>query len=121
MGAIGSIRIGNKKIGPDQPTYIIFEVASTHENNWQIAKNYVNQAKEVGANALKFQLFETEKLLNPISSIFSRDLTGILSVHDYGDQRSQISFSISSLFDTGGITVVTEPLNSYLPQAKNIA
>ena len=64
-----AIKIGQRLVGPDFPAYIIFEVASTHGNNWEIAKNYVKQAKKVGADAVKFQLFEADKLLNPISSM----------------------------------------------------
>ena len=64
-----AIKIGQKIVGPGYPTYIIFEVASTHAKDWTIAKNYVKQAQEVGADAIKFQLFTADTLLNPISSI----------------------------------------------------
>src|SRR3990167_6517220 len=63
------IKIGKRSVGPGYPCYIIFEVASTHENDWIIAKKYVEQAKEAGADAVKFQLFTADNLLNPISSI----------------------------------------------------
>lgn len=69
MSKIQPIKIGNRNVGQGFPTYVIFEVASTHANNWDIAKDYVQQAKEAGADALKFQLYEADKLLNPISSI----------------------------------------------------
>jgi len=62
-------KIGSRKLGPGHPTYIIFEVASTHENNWKIAKDYVDQAKEAGADAVKFQLFTADKLLNPLTPL----------------------------------------------------
>lgn len=51
-------------------TYIIFEVASTHENDWETAKNYVAQAADAGADALKFQLFSVDKLLAPLMPAF---------------------------------------------------
>lgn len=63
------IKIGRHLVGPGYPTYIIFEIASTHSNNWDIAKDYIKLAKEAGADALKFQLFNADKLLNPISSL----------------------------------------------------
>lgn len=61
------MRIGKKTIGPGNPTYIIFEVASTHANNWKLAQEYVKQARSVGADAVKFQLFQADKLLNPLT------------------------------------------------------
>ena len=67
MKKIRPIKIASRKVGPGLPVYIIFEVASTHQNNWDIARDYVDQAKEVGADAVKFQLFEADKLLNPLT------------------------------------------------------
>lgn len=61
------IRIGKRKIGSGHPTYIIFEVASTHGNDWEMAKRYVDQAAATGADALKFQLFTADALLNPLT------------------------------------------------------
>lgn len=61
------IHIGKRLVGPGQPTYIIFEVASTHNNDLEMAKNYVDQAVMVGADALKFQLFTADALLNPLT------------------------------------------------------
>jgi len=71
-----SVKIGRREVGPGRPCYIIFEVASTHENNWKIARNYVDQAKEVGADAVKFQLFEADKVLNPLTP-------GLKATYDY--------------------------------------
>ncbi len=62
-----TIQIGRKLIGPGQPTYIIFEVASTHANDWTLAQTYVEQARASGADAVKFQLFKADELLNPLT------------------------------------------------------
>src|SRR3989344_7816086 len=62
-------KTGNRLIGLGQPPYVIFEVASTHANDWTLAENYVKQAKDAGADAIKFQLFTADGLLNPISSM----------------------------------------------------
>lgn len=61
-----TIHIGKRKVGSGYPTYVIFEVASTHGNDWEMARNYVDQAATAGADALKFQLFEVDKLLVPL-------------------------------------------------------
>src|SRR3990167_4924020 len=76
MKKIKPIKIGSRFVGTGYPVYIIFEVASTHANDWEIAKRYVSQAKEAGADALKFQLFEADKLLNPLTS-------GLKGTYDY--------------------------------------
>jgi N,N'-diacetyllegionaminate synthase len=69
---IRPLKIGRKLVGPGYPSYLIFEVASTHENSWKIAKEYVEQAKEAGADALKFQLFTADGLLNPLATYLTK-------------------------------------------------
>lgn len=76
MNKIQPIKIGDRKVGPGLPAYIIFEVASTHANDWKIAKDYVKQAKDAGANALKFQLFTADGILNPLTP-------GLKGTYDY--------------------------------------
>lgn len=71
-----TVRIGNHFVGEGHPTYIIFEVASTHGNDWEIAKNYVDQATTVGADAIKFQLFTADGLINPLTP-------GLRGTYDY--------------------------------------
>src|SRR3989338_4509236 len=63
------IHIDSRKGGSGCQPYVIFEVASTHQNDWVLAENYVRQAKDTGADAIKFQLFTADGLLNPISSM----------------------------------------------------
>ena len=62
-----TVRIGKRLVGPGQPAYIICEVASTHGNDWEMAREYVEQAAMAGADALKFQLFEADKLVLPLT------------------------------------------------------
>ncbi len=49
----------NKKV------YVIAEIGSNHDGNLNQAKLMIEKAKEAGANAVKFQTFKAEKLLNP--------------------------------------------------------
>ncbi|SCY86653.1 N-acetylneuraminate synthase family protein [Alkaliphilus peptidifermentans] len=58
------IKIGDKYIGYGYPTYIIAEVGSNHDGNLDNAKGYILKAKEIGADAIKFQAFTAENLVN---------------------------------------------------------
>ena len=58
------VKIGNKKIGEDHPTYIIAEIGSNHDRNFKIAKKLIDIAADAGADAVKFQSFKAEKLFS---------------------------------------------------------
>lgn len=102
-----SIKIGQREAGPGKPCYIIFEVASTHENNWNIARDYVSQAKEVGADAVKFQLFEADKLLNPLTP-------GLKGTYDYfktAETPRKWFPKLKELCDRAGIDLLCTPFD----------
>jgi N,N'-diacetyllegionaminate synthase len=107
MSFVNPIKIGEKYLGRGYPSYIIFEVASTHGNDWNIAKAYVRQAKKAGADALKFQLFRAEGLLNPIT-------TGLKSTYDFF-KKSEIPLEwfpkLIKLCDESGIDFLCTPFD----------
>lgn len=50
------IKIGNFIIGESKPTFIIAEIGNNHNGNLGLAKKLVDQAKNSGADCVKFQL-----------------------------------------------------------------
>ena len=46
-------------------TYVIAEIGVNHNNNLEIAKKLIKEAKLAGADAVKFQTFSAEKLVIP--------------------------------------------------------
>jgi N-acetylneuraminate synthase/N,N'-diacetyllegionaminate synthase len=58
------VKIGNKKVGKEHPTYIIAEIGSNHDGNIKIAKKMIDKAADAGADAVKFQTFKAEKLFS---------------------------------------------------------
>lgn len=58
-----NFKIGNKIIGGDQPAFIIAEVGSNFNGDLNKAKELVDLAVEVGADAVKFQSFIAEKII----------------------------------------------------------
>ena len=63
------MKIGTKKIGSGNPTYIIAEAGINHNGDINIAKKLIKEASRCGADAIKFQTIITDELfsnkLNP--------------------------------------------------------
>ena len=56
------VKIGSDVIGDGQPTFIVAEAGINHNGDINLAKQLIVQAKEAGANAVKFQAFKAELL-----------------------------------------------------------
>jgi len=67
------VKIGNKKIGGDNPTYIIAEIGSNHNKDKKIAKKMIDKAAEAVVDAVKFQTFQADKLYSKKTPKFSKD------------------------------------------------
>ena len=52
----GSIRIGERAIGRDEPCYIIAEIGNNHNGSLDMAKLLIDLAAEAGADCAKFQM-----------------------------------------------------------------
>ena len=51
----GSITISGRRIGPDQPCFLIAEVAQAHDGSLGAAHAYIDATADAGADAVKFQ------------------------------------------------------------------
>ena len=67
------VKIGNKKIGGNNPTYIIAEIGSNHNKDKKIAKKMIDKAAEAGVDAVKFQTFLADKLYSKKTPKFLKD------------------------------------------------
>lgn len=56
------VKVGSKNIGKKEPTFVIAEVGSNHDQKMGQAKQLIDVAHEAGADAVKFQLYEAEDL-----------------------------------------------------------
>jgi sialic acid synthase SpsE len=55
------VNIGRDKVGLNHPCYIVAEIGSNHNQDWELALKHIDAAVEAGANAVKFQTFKAER------------------------------------------------------------
>ena len=62
MKAVMKIDIFSRKIGDDEPCFIIAEAGVNHNGDVNLAK-LIDAAKAAGADAVKFQTFHTDNMV----------------------------------------------------------
>ena len=58
------VNIGGRKLGLDEPTYFIADIAANHDGNLGRALELMTLAKEAGADCAKFQHFQAETIVS---------------------------------------------------------
>ena len=61
------IAIDNKKIGINQPVFIIAEAGVNHNGDLEMAKQLIDVAAKAGADAIKFQSFKAERVASVLA------------------------------------------------------
>lgn len=59
---MNAIEIGDRRIGPGEPTFVIAEAGSNHNGDLDTAKELIDVAARAGADAVKFQTFRADTL-----------------------------------------------------------
>ena len=67
------ITLGKKKIGDGNPVFIVFEAGPTHDS-LDSAKELVKLAAKAGADAVKFQILDPDRLVPDRTQLFSYDI-----------------------------------------------
>lgn len=87
------VRFGEQKVGDGEPCFITFEAGPTHDG-LKSAKRLVTLAAEAGADAIKFQIFDPDRLV--------------------ADRKLLFSYDVLTNRQTGKTETITEPLYDIL-------
>jgi len=66
MKPVNSFDIAGKKVGENNPTYFIADIAANHDGNIERAKELICLAAKAGADAAKFQHFKAESIVSDL-------------------------------------------------------
>ena len=79
-----TVQIGEKRVGEDQPTYVIGEIGINHNGDLSVAKRLIDVAAMAGCDAVKFQKRNPEKAVPPEYRDVKRDTPwGIMTYLEY--------------------------------------
>src|SRR5271170_4208571 len=62
MTTMTGFTIGNRKIGTDQPVYVVAELSANHNQNFDQAVRLIQACKESGADAVKVQTYTPDTI-----------------------------------------------------------
>jgi N-acetylneuraminate synthase len=80
------LRIGERTVSPDAPSYFIADIAANHDGELGRARDLIWRAKEAGADCAKFQHFLAERIV----SAHGFDELGAQVAHQSGWRRSVV-------------------------------
>jgi len=61
---VKTIKIADRKIGENEPCFIVAEVGINHNGDINLAKKLIKRAAEIGADAVKFQSYHTKDFVS---------------------------------------------------------
>lgn len=117
------VRIGDRLVGPGEPTFIVAEIGINHNGDVRIAKQLIDIAVDAGVDAVKFQkrtiqvVYSPEELARPRESPFGTtngDLKRALefgydqykAIDDYCHERGIMWFA--SCWDEGSVDFIAQ-------------
>lgn len=91
------IQIGNRVISSSSPSFIIAEIGNNHQGDMNLAKKLVSISKEIGADAVKFQMRNLNDLY--LNKGVSTDLSEDLGSQYVLELLSRYSLDYQQLFE----------------------
>ncbi len=105
------IKIGHKYIGKDCPTFIIAEVGSNHNQDFDLAIKHIESAAESGVDAVKFQTFKADKHISKYAEIpdYLKDCKNIHSLIESLELNRDWQKPLKKYAESKGLVFLSSP------------
>lgn len=109
--------LAGRRIGPGEPAYCIAEVGINHNGDLSLAKRMIEVAKDIGADAVKFQTFHAEEFCGNPGQMFTYKSQGRTVTEPMLEMFRRYEFTntewreIKRHSDNIGITFFSTPQN----------
>jgi sialic acid synthase SpsE/sugar phosphate isomerase/epimerase len=91
-----SLLLGNRRIGEDEPTFVIAEIGNNHNGNVDLAIQLIDEAVKAGADCAKFQMRDMKQLY--VNAGKSDDISSDLGTQYTLDLLERFQLSDEELF-----------------------
>lgn len=78
-----TFKVGSREISDHSPTFIVAEAACNHMCDLGLAKKMIDEAKEAGADAIKFQTYKADRLVSAQAKTYWNYSTASTSQYEY--------------------------------------
>lgn len=105
-----SISLGDKKVGDGHPCYVVAEIGGLFQN-FDEAKRLIDQAMDIGIDAVKFQTLEAETITTK-NNFFDMEATGKVLQYDVFKKfelSKELQKKVVNYANDCGITIFSAP------------
>jgi N,N'-diacetyllegionaminate synthase len=112
-----AIRIGDRRVGPAEPPFIVAEVGINHNGDVGRALEMIEVARDAGCDAVKFQTFRASEFVNDASQMFTYRSQGREVTESMLEMFKRYEFprsawaEIKTACDKAGIMFFSSPQN----------
>lgn len=94
---MSQIRIGERLVGEGQPCFLVAEIGINHNGDIELAKKTIDAALDAGADAVKFQNYQTQDFISDKSLIYEYISQGKNVIESQYDMFKRCELTTESL------------------------